>query len=467
LICKLLFNPQISSNFFLILPKSKTAVDLLNNQVEAIIGPMTSAQTEFVAYLCNRSRVPLISYSATSPAISPAHLPYFIRATLNDSSQSISIAAFIQHFGWRAVVPIYEDSDYGSGILPSLIDALQPIDTRIPDRAVIPTTVTNDYIEKELNRLATLPTRVFLVHMLPDLAIRLFKLAHKLNMMSDEYVWMVTDGVATVLETLNTTEINSMQGIIGFRPYVPKSDEISNFSARFKARFQKDYPGIDMTEPTIYQFRAYDVAWLLAKAVEMANVTTPTFAMPQGGNGPTTILDRLGVSQRGPRLLDTIHNTTFNGLAGNFSLVDGQLQLSAYEIVNIAENGPINVGFWTLSGGLTSELSDTLGGSKNSNKLKPILWSGDRDQVPRGWLIPTKGKKLKIAVPVKHGFFQFVNVSQPVTNASNITGYCIDVFNAVMKKLPYHVEYQYMPYKDSSYSYDNLVYQVYLQVIFC
>lgn len=430
---------------------------------------MTSTQTEFVAYLCNRARVPLISFSATSPAISPAHLPYFIRATLNDSSQSLSIAAFIQHFSWRAVIPVYEDSDYGSGILPSLVDALQPIDTRIPNRAAIPITATDVYIENELNRLMNLQTRVFLVHMLPRLASRLFKLAAKLGMLSDGYVWMVTDSVGNVLEIQDTATINSMQGVIGFRPYVPKSYMISNFAARFKARFQKDYPGTDVIEPNIFQLRAYDTAWVLAKAVEMANVTTPAFTMPQGANGPT-VLDRLGVSQTGARLLDAISNTTFNGLAGNFSLVDGQLQLSAYEIVNVIGKDPRNVGFWTLNGGLTSELNDTpMTGGNNDKKLEPIQWPGtgdSKDQVPRGWVIPTKGKILKIAVPVKHGFSQFVNVSQPISNASKVTGYCIDVFDAVMGKLPYHVVYQYAPFKNSSSSYNNLVYQVYLDVRF-
>lgn len=453
------------------LSTSNTAVDLLKTQVEAIIGPMTSAQTEFVAYLCNRAHVPLISFSATSPAISPAHLPYFIRATLADSSQSLSIAAFIQHFGWRAVIPVYEDSDYGSGILPSLVDALQPIDTRIPNRAAIPINASDVYIENELHRLMNLQTRVFLVHMLPGLASRLFKLAAKIGMLSDGYVWMVTDSVGDVLEIEDTATINSMQGVIGFRPYVPKSYMFSKFTTRFKARFQKDYPGIDVIEPNIFQLRAYDAAWALAKAVEMANVTTPAFTMPQGANGPT-VLDRLGVSQTGKRLLDAISNTTFNGLAGNFSLVEGQLQLSAYEIVNVIGKDPRNVGFWTLNGGLTSELNDTpmTGGNKDKN-LKTIQWPGAGNwkyQVPRGWVIPTKGKILKIAVPVKRGFSQFVNVSQPISNASKVTGYCIDVFDAVMRKLPYPVVYQYAPFKNSSssYGYNNLVYQVYLNVRF-
>ncbi|KAJ4754315.1 glutamate receptor 2.2 [Rhynchospora pubera] len=438
------------------------AVDLLTTQVEAIIGPQTSAQTNFMAYLCNRAHVPLISFSATSPSISPAHLPYFIRATLNDSSQSFPIAAFVHHFGWRAVVPVYEDSDYGSGIIPSLVDALQAADARIPDRSVIPITVTDEHIEKELYRLMNLPTRVFLVHMLPSLASRLFKLAAKFGMLSDGYVWMVTDSVGDVLEILDPNTTNSMQGVIGFRPYVPNQNKIFNFSARFKARYQKDYPGTDVTGHTIFQLRAYDAAWALAKAVEMSNVTNPGFTMPQGGKS-ATVFDRLGVSQIGTRLLDAIHNTTFDGLAGNFSLVDGQLQLSAYEIVNVIGKGLRNVGFWTLSSGLTSELGDALTSGNNNKKLNPIQWPGDSNgKVPRGWLIPTKGKKLRIAVPVKHGFFQFVQVTQPISNSSNVTGYCIDVFDAVIKKLPYKVDYHYVPFKDSSYSYNNLVYQVYL-----
>ncbi|KAJ3695397.1 hypothetical protein LUZ60_000774 [Juncus effusus] len=436
---------------------ASAVVDLVKTQVQAIMGPQTSTETEFVAHLCDRAQVPLLSFSSTTPSISSSHFPYFIRACLNDSSQSVPIATFVHHFGWRAIVPVYEDSNYGSGILPFLVDALQPVDVRIPDRAVISSTATDDQIEKELYRLMNSQTRVFLVHMLYPLATRLFSIAQKLEIMSDGYVWIVTDSVGYMLDTLDSSVLSSMQGVVGFRPYVPLSNKIRDFYTRFKLRYLQDYPGSNVMGTNVYQYWTYDATWAMAMAVEMANVTNPSFLVPRSSS---MVLDALGVSKTGMKLLNAIHNTTFDGLAGNFTLVDGQLQLPGYEIFNVIGTGTKTVGFWTQEAGITSEYKSS---DNNNNKLKTIIWPGDDSKaVPKGWVIPTKGKTLQIAVPVKYGFAQFVNVSEPISNNSKITGYCIDVFDAVMKKLPYHVSYKYVPYNDSAKSYDNFVYQVYL-----
>ena len=102
-----------------------TALDLLNNHnVQVIIGPQKSSQASFVSDLGNKTRVPVISFTATSPSISTGSFPYFVRATLSDSAQVNGIASLIKVYGWRQVVPIYEDTDYGKGIIPYLIDAL-------------------------------------------------------------------------------------------------------------------------------------------------------------------------------------------------------------------------------------------------------------------------------------------------------------------------------------------------------
>ncbi|KAJ4816509.1 glutamate receptor 2.2 [Rhynchospora pubera] len=437
---------------------ASAAVDLLkNSQVEAIMGPLTSAETEFVAYLCNRSQVPLLSFSATSPAISPTHLPFFIRANLNDSSQSIPIAAFIQHFGWREAVPIYEESEFGSGIIPSLVDALQSIDTMIPDRVVIPTEVSDDHIDNKLYRLMTQQTRVFVVHMLPALASRFFHRVQALGMMSAEYVWIVTDSVGDVLDILDPDVKNVMEGVIGFRTYFAFSDEVKSFKSRFKERFRQDNPGSEVADPTIYQLWAYDAVWALAKAVEKADVTNSSFVIPSS-NSSSTDLSTLGVSETGPKLLSAILGTTLNGLAGNFRLVDGQLQLLAFEIVNVVGKGTRNIGFWTPDKGIIREI-DSLNDSGNVNNLKNILWPGDLIVAPKGWVVPSNGKVLRIAVPAKAGFGVFVNVSGPT---SEVSGYCIDVFNAVLSKLPYSLQYEFFPLS-LSYSYNDMVYQVYLK----
>ena len=102
----------------------KSAVDLLQNEVEAIIGPRSWMQANFMIGLGSKARVPIISFSATSPSLSSLQSQYFIRATLNDSAQVPAIRAIVRAFGWREVVLIYVDNVYGDGIIPYMTDAL-------------------------------------------------------------------------------------------------------------------------------------------------------------------------------------------------------------------------------------------------------------------------------------------------------------------------------------------------------
>ncbi|WVZ73359.1 hypothetical protein U9M48_021674 [Paspalum notatum var. saurae] len=440
---------------------ASAAVDLIKNeQVQAIIGPQTSAEAEFVAYLGNSTHVPVLSYSATSPSLSPAQTPFFVRTAANDFFQAAPVAAVLAAFTWQAAAVVYEDSPYGSGILPALADALQGVGARITDRAAVPSDASNDHIDAVLYRFMAMPTRVFVVHMSPFLAPRFFRRARDAGMMSSDYVWIATDGLGIFLDAMGPDDIDAMEGVVSLRPYVRMTDEVKNFSARFRTRLRRVYPAADFyaREPTVRMLWSYDTAWAIAAAAEAeaAGVSSPAFQTPQQSTAATD-LDRLGVSATGATLLDAVRETSFHGLAGDFRLVDGQLQPPAYEVVNVVGRGARAVGFWTPEAGITQTLR-----ANSSKELKRIIWPGDSmssPTEPKGWVVSPNGQKLRVAVPVKHGFTEFVDVegNYSTSGPANVTGYCIDVFDAVMNLMPYPVNYEYVPFPQSSESYDNLV----------
>jgi glutamate receptor, ionotropic, plant len=146
-----------------------------NYNVQAIIGPQKSSQAVFASALGNKYQVPIVSFTATSNALSSRSLPYFVRATVNESAQVSSITSIIKAYGWKEVVPIYVDDDYGGGFIPQLVDVLEEIDVHIPYRSVIDQSATGEQITKELYKLMTMQTRVFVVHMPPSIASRLQK----------------------------------------------------------------------------------------------------------------------------------------------------------------------------------------------------------------------------------------------------------------------------------------------------
>ncbi|XP_051136971.1 glutamate receptor 2.2-like [Andrographis paniculata] len=446
------------------------AIDLIKNvEVQAIIGPVYSSQASFLISLADVAHVPVVTFSATAPYLSSSPTPYFVRATLNDSSQVDAIGAIVKAFGWREVVPIYEDTGFGEGIVPYLTDALERVNARVPYRSVISTLATDDQIVAELYKLMTMQTRVFVVHMLDPVASRLFTKAKEMDMMSRDYVWIVTDGITYGINAMDPKVVNSMLGVIGVRPYIPSTPELDDFEVRFKTKVRQNNP--TNTEPQLDHFIlwAYDSVIALAMAAEQAKLTTPKFIETNSSRNFTD-LEALGVSDAGPKLIQALSTTTFKGLAGDFNLVDGQLQAPPFQIINIVGPGARGVGYWTNEDGIVKELNNNNPMKDTNSTLQSnfgtIIWPGDSSSPPKGWVIPTNGKKLRVGVPVKSGFTDFVRVTWNPDNSTVVEGFSIEVFDAVMAALPYGVPYEYIPFATPNHkmagSYNELTYQVYL-----
>ena len=443
------------------------ALDLIkNDDVQAIIGPLTSSQADFVVNLGNKTRVPIVSFSATSPSISPALVPYFVRTTLDDSLQVKCLASIIKLYGWRDVVPIYEDTRYGTGIIPYLVDAMEEIDGRIPYRSVIELSASDDQMKRELYKLKTMSTRVFIVHMSSVFGARFFLLANQLGMVANDYVWILTDGITNMMDSMELSTLESMQGVLGIRPYVPKSDKLEKFTREWRKKYLQSNPEEVVIDPSIYGLRAYDTVWALAMATETLNLTKIGFQKPEIGSNAND-LGILNESLLGPDFLKSINDVKFEGLAGDFLLMNGELQSSVFEIINVNGKAAREVGYW-----IEGEISRLPGSRQVSSAGElPIIWPGEPRSVPKGWVIPTSGERLKIGVPAKNGFNEFVNVKRnPINNQTEVTGFCIDVFDAVMKNMPYNVPYEYVPATDANgetlESYNDLVNEVAERVIF-
>ncbi|XP_020550508.1 glutamate receptor 2.1-like isoform X2 [Sesamum indicum] len=444
------------------------ALDLLKNvEVQAIIGPEFSVQANFLIALGHKAHVPVVTFSATSPSLSSTRSPYFVRATLNDSSQVDAIGAIVKAFGWQEAVLIYEDNEFGEGIIPYLTDALEQVNARVPYRSVISPLATDDQIVAELYKLMTMQTRVFIVHMMSPLASLLFTKAKQLGMMSQDYAWIITDGITNELSSMDPSVIESMLGVIGVRPYIPKTKELDNFAIRYKRTVQRNNP--KSPDLDIFKLWAYDSAIALAMAAEKARLRNPKYRDANISRNSTD-LEAFGVSDAGPRLIQALTSTPFQGLAGDFQLVDGQLQAPPFEIVNMVGPGARVIGYWTKESGIVRELNLTSADknkySTSKSNLGSIIWPGDALSSPKGWVIPTNGKKLRVGVPIKEGFTEFVRVTWNSDNSTEVEGYCIDVFDAVMATLPYGVPYEYVPFAAPDHKmagdYNAFAYQVYL-----
>uniref|UniRef100_A0A0A0LU11 Receptor ligand binding region domain-containing protein n=1 Tax=Cucumis sativus TaxID=3659 RepID=A0A0A0LU11_CUCSA len=217
---------------------ASAATELLRDGVEAIIGPQTTEQVLYLTEFGRKYEIPVISFTVTTPSLSPKQNPYFIRAAQKDSAQMGAINAIIQMYGWREIVPIYEDTEYGRGIIPYLADALQQNGTRLVVRTMISRSSTLAKISKKIKRLKDKRKTIFVVHMTLSIGWKVLSVAKKEGMMSEGYAWIVTDGLSSLVDPLllESKVMDSMQGIVGVRPYIPITQKFQHFQVKFKQR---------------------------------------------------------------------------------------------------------------------------------------------------------------------------------------------------------------------------------------
>ena len=451
--------------------------------MDAIIGPQWSTEAKFVISLGKTAQVPIISISATSPSLSPTQNPFFIRTCLDDSSQIRPITSIVQAFGWRQVIVIYEDTEYGNGLIPYLTDSFQQIDTRVVYRSIISPSASSKHelkrkISKELDKIKEKETKVLVVHMTAYLGSQFFKLAKQEGMMSKEYVWIVTDGLSTLLDPMDKNATDSMEGVLGVRPYVPITKRLKELETK-----------MELSGLNLFGLWAYDTIWALAKAVEL--VSHDVNNSNGAGSSRQTSLNsrnrgrdqevRLRVSESGPRILKKIQTSRFEGLSGEFRLSRGQLQVEKFEIINVRrKTGESVIGYWQPKKGICVDLEENnisqVKCSSSMAELKAkIIWPGNYSNKlvphPKGWVIPVSGKKLKIGVPGGPAAFEkFVIIKwDPITlKVTHISGYFYDIFVAALEKLPFEVPHEFFAYVNASGqnngTYNDLLYQIKLKV---
>ncbi|XP_073318085.1 glutamate receptor 2.8-like [Primulina huaijiensis] len=449
---------------------AKTLVDinfavqelLKYEKVHGVLGPHHgSSQDTFVAELGERIHVPFVSFTARTSALSYGESRYSIRTTPDDSVQAKALAELCRGFEWTQVVVLYEDTEYGHQFLSHLNKALQQVEVGIAYMIAIPTSVKDYHLWNELSKLLTKQTRVFVVHMSPSLGYRLFAVAEKVGMMREGYAWIITDSLSNFMNSMDSATRNSMEGVVGIRPFAKDSKNLQSFRERWKRNMLlKNSTGPTM-ELNIYGLWAYDTINALAIALEKIRPVNSnslyesgTKVMIEGAN--------LSISSYGPRLLSELSATKFRGLSGDFQLDDGKLKASSYEIFNVIGNGEKTVGFWNPDRGIVKEFSSTgeTSYSTSAKELKQIIWPGDSVARPKGWDIPTIDGNLRVGVPWKSGFTEFVTLSvDPITNYTNASGFSVDIFLASLKMLPF-LNYKFYCYNDTknlNWSYDNML----------
>ncbi|EMS53869.1 Glutamate receptor 3.3 [Triticum urartu] len=383
-------------------------LQFMETDVIAIVGPQCSTISHIISYVANELRVPLMSF-ASDATLSTIQFPFFVRTGSSDLYQMAAVAAIVDYNHWKIVTAIYIDNDYGRNGIIALDDALTIKRCKISYKVSFPSNAKRSELINLLVSVSYMESRVIILHTGAEHGLKFFSMANQLNMMGNGYVWIATDWLSAVWAL-----------------------------ARALDAFFGDGGRISFSNDS----RLHDEA------------------------GETLHLEAMSIFDMGNKLLENIRKVNFTGASGQVQFdASGDLIHPAYDIINLIGNGMRTIGFWSNYSGLLSTMSPEALYSKPPNTslanqhLYDVIWPGETAQRPRGWVFPSNAKELKIGVPNRFSFKEFVTEDNAT---GSINGYCIDVFTQALSLLPYPVSYKFIPFGSGTEnpSYDKLIQMV-------
>ncbi|XP_057979235.1 glutamate receptor 3.4-like isoform X2 [Malania oleifera] len=444
------------------------ALQLMENDVVAVIGPQSSGIAHVISNIVNELHVPLLSFGATDPTLSALQYPYFLRTTQNDYFQMYAIADLVVFYGWREVVAIFVDDDYGRSGISVLGDALAKKRAKVSYKAAFSPGSSRSEINDLLVGVNLMESRVYVVHVNPDSGLTIFSVAKQLGMTTSGYVWIATDWLPSILDASDPVSPETMdlvQGVLALRHHTPDSDIKKNFLSRWSNLKYRGNSGLNS-----YAFYAYDSVLLVAHALDIffnegGNISFSNDPRLQNRNGSALHLAALRIFNGGQQLRAKLIEMNLTGLTGQIQFDSEKNRIHpAYDILNIGGTASRRIGFWSNYSGLSVVAPEILymkppNTSSSNQQLYSVIWPGETTIKPRGWVFPNNGKPLRIAVPNRVSYQEFVGKDK---GPLGVRGYCIDIFEAAVTLLPYAVPRNYVLYGDGSRNpvYNNLVYDV-------
>ncbi|KAK3039925.1 hypothetical protein RJ639_027760 [Escallonia herrerae] len=247
-------------------------------QVKLITGMQTWQEATLVADVGKQAQVPILLFAAAAitPSLTQFRWPSLLQMATNSSAEMNCIAAIVQSFNGRRVIAIYEDDVSGSesGMLALLSEALQSVGSEIEHLVLLPPSSSlsdpKEFVHDAIAELLSKQSRVFIVlkSSLP-LATHLFKEAKKIGLMGQESAWIISDTVSSLLDSVDTSLISSMEGALGIKTYYSEeTGAFLHFKVQFREIFWSENMQEDNLEPGIHALRAYDSITAISRTLK-------------------------------------------------------------------------------------------------------------------------------------------------------------------------------------------------------
>ncbi|UJR16678.1 hypothetical protein I4U23_003578 [Adineta vaga] len=393
-----------------------------NSNIVGIVGPAYSRETSIIAAFAESVNIPVISYSATNPALSDRNAyPSFYRTV--DASVTSAIVKLFTRYNWTSCVIIYQNDEFGSGGAEVISDAFNDNSLLVSQLVVFD--IATQRIRGDLKEiLSATSTRIIIVWADEYHTSLIIQTALDTDVLGPRFTWILSSTIA--LDPYNQTLYSKLIGMLTLEPVIgsvvsaPYNATLLNEAYRIWQQYEPEtFPG--SANVNYYALFSFDATWTLIKSLNELCSTNTTRRFPC-----ISIVNNSYCFDRrflyGTQLFNMISTTDFLGVSGPVKLTNtttDRIDGIYYVVRNIQPSTN------------TIELVPVLQWSRSDNwrtytQADVIIWPGNVLTPPTG-VAGLEGVKLRICTIESMPFTMRTDIIE--NNQTKLIGYIPDLLD--------------------------------------
>ncbi|XP_075930748.1 glutamate receptor ionotropic, kainate 2 isoform X2 [Petromyzon marinus] len=385
---------------------SRKACDQLSLGVASIFGPPHVSSANSVQSICSALEVPHVQ-SAWKQHVARSRDAFYANLHPEYASLSRAILELVQHFHWRLVTVVYQDST-GLIRLQELIKAPSRYSIRLKIRQLPTGTKDARPLLREMKRAKEFHVIFDCSH---TTAAEILKQALSMGMMTEYYHYIFTtlDMLALNMENYRYTGVN----MTGFRILNTDSSYVASTIEKWTMERLQASPrpesglldGIMTTDAALM----YDAVHVVSAASQrLPSMTVSSLQC-----------HRHKPWRFGPRLIALIRETQWDGLTGRirFNKTNGLRTDFDLDIVSLQEDGLDKIGTWDPSAGLNM----TDGRKERAGNASDII----------------SNRSLAVTTILEDPYVMYKKSDKPLYGNERFEGYCIDLLRELANILKF------------------------------
>lgn len=321
-----------------------------------IVGPALSSTAVGASSLCTALQLPIISFSATTTALSNRFLaPYFARTMPSDVWQGQALAHLSSHMRFFRAALFYGDDAYGTSIAAAYRTAVATDVELVLEYRVTDAWEAEDWRSSIQAIMDRDDTRTVLLFTFSEAADAFYEAAVELGV-NTQLVVLMSEAALSVTPSEDGSPVPQM-GALGTNPAVGRGEAYEDMRTMWASRTSTDEQAVlwDNGDGVPPGFAGFVWDAVVASAMALRHAVEVAAAEGSGASVEEVVAN-------GDRVYDALLSIRFNSTntpTGMFFSTTGDPP-AAYDVVNILANGTFAaVGGWTVDESAVDAVDDS------------------------------------------------------------------------------------------------------------